>query len=392
MKVSLLVCFVFGLFFSTCAANLYQACTTCGVESNDWYWWSPNYCGDAGSLQVPPSQYYSYQYNGSASFYFNFCGGLDICNGGLACLVNQGNPDPIIFVYQNSDPYYYSYSNDEIQISYSRYSPSGSYYFNIQATCSSTVFNIYSASFDFDEEDNYYSAYLDIESTSLCNSVMPSTYVSPEVYNNLSGEIYMQGTIPMFSMDSVALASDDTTFTGNFYYSYQYNSVKINGTLSNSNGESDYVQYIYKGNVGNGNPPLIVSQVHLPGSNNAQCVLIPNRFYYDDDEDEGQEANWFSSGKNPYYSLQRNYTSVYFSPGTEFVVNTWVKQISYEPAVTLMERVSDNMPVFVGLPLVPFKADYVYQSFISELNWSALSTKVIPESMFDVPSSWGCEL
>jgi len=379
-----LVCLAFANY-----QNLYTTCSTNGVRTSEntgnYWWWggwySSSYGGDAGSLNLPSNEHYAVPLDSTntTKFYFNICGSTDICNGALACVIGEsGIPD--IFAYPNSEPYFYG-NYESIEMQYYLNLASDSKYFYLSIGCGSSPFEIdYFYYYDDDEMQ------IDASSSFLCSNPV-LTYEAPQAYTSLSGPIYMYGQLNMFTMDSISINSDGgkTEFIGNFYFSSTYKSFKINGTLSDNNGNSHDVSYVYNGNQPFENPALMTSEVYLPNSNVQSCVILPNSF--DDDYDE--VADWFSTGANPYMDNQRNYTSIYFQKGTSFTVDTWSFNKQYDQVfVNLMQRTSDNLPVSIGsLLLCPFVDTYSPSTFVSEIDWTNLDMSTLPESTFTTPSN-----
>ena len=368
------------LFFVTFAfaVNPYMQCSTCGKSANNWN--SSSSCANAGALTKRESEYYSIvTVNSPTVVYYNFCGPLSICNGGIACTIKNGE-DPVIFAYPNSATYIYSNSN-QLRLQYYRWTGEQSYHFSINITCVPSVpfalptYNL-----------KHTSLKIYIESSAICNQVSPSYYSYPKNFTQLSGNIYISGKIPMFVMDKSSTPT--STFEGDFFFSQTYNSLRINGTLSANDGSGDtsQVAFIFDGqSVKNGNPATMVSYVTLPNASNRRCILLPNTF---DDSD----MDWFQPEKNEYYYGEKSYTSIYFNKGTTFNVTAYSKNLGDSPYTTLLQRTSDGYPVVLGgFLLAPMIGPYENPKFISELNWSTMSTSSFPSSVFDPPTSWGCK-
>jgi len=384
MRLSvLLLCVV--LVCST-LGNTYQSCSTCGSPYYN-YWESPN-CVDASTLTKPSNDYYSYPFNSTAIFYFNFCAGIDICNGAMACVKPTGSNTPIIYVHADDNPYYYDnyyWSNgqnrESINMQWSNYNGPESHYVSYRVYCDpSTQFQVTSAYLDDDDAE------LTIYSSQICNQTTAPTYVAPKNFANLSGNIFLAGLIPMFSMDKAS--GENSNFEGRFYYSQQYNSMKINGTLTSNSGVSSKVAYLFSGTQGDDNPAVMLSYVTLPSKSSPQCVLLPNTF-----DDDDSDVNIFSPSKNRYYLGTRDYTSIYFQKGSVFPVNTYSHASSgSDPYLTLYTRQSDGMPYFIGGNLLaPFIGDYEFPTFISEFDVNTVSTATLPKSTFDIPPVWECQ-
>lgn len=224
-----------------------------------------------------------------------------------------------------------------------------------------------------------------LTSSKVCGQKTQATYSMPQALPNLSADIFLSGAIPMFVMD--AAASEQSTFVGKIYYSQQYNSMKLNGTLTGSSGKnSSFVSFLFDGSAGEENPAVMVSYVTLPGKSSPQCVLLPNTF-----DDDDSDLDWYDEEKNPYYLGSREYTSIYFQKGTTLDVSSWSHSYSSDPYTTLMQTTS-GFPVFVGGNLLaPFISEYEFPTFISELDWTDASTAAIPQSTFALPAYWGCQ-
>ena len=375
-SIAALVLFI-GL---ACALNHYTQCSTCATSYNTWYW-DPYYCANLNSLTVPESNYYSIAYNSTTTIYYNFCGPLSICNGGVACTVTNGQ-DPVIFAYPNSDTNIYVYYN-EFQANYYHYTGIDYYSFYINVECSSSSYSVSSYSLYDTDLDIY--AY----SSAACqqSSIAPNNYIYPKNFTNLSGNVYLAGQIPMFVMDKAS--TPKSTFEGNFYYSQTYNSMRINGTLSanDGSGTTSEVAFLFDGSNNNNNPAIMVSYVNLPNSNSKQCILLPNTF-----DDDDSDLQWFAPQKNRYFYGYDTYSSIYFNKGTTFNVTTYGYNLNYAPYTTLMQRTSDGLPVFVGgSNFAPMVNSYDNPNYISEFDWSTMSTQSLSSSLFSIPSSWGCQ-
>jgi len=389
MKVGSCVIFV-GLLFVVSvygSFNTYQTCSSCAVLWNEYYNPPGQKCMDASPLVQSPSQHHSYVINGTSTLYFNICGGTNICNGGLACLINSGEQDPVIFAYPNSEPdydYYYNsyYQNSYMHLHYNMYDVGRYSSVTFQVSCNETTpFAVSSVDLSSDEDDEYLMVY--IESSEVCNQTKPENYSPPHDFSSLSGYIYLAGEIPMFVMSEAS--SVKSTFEGQFFYSEIYNSFKLNGTLYSPNGKSSEASFLFDGT--NEGPPIMVSYVTLPGRSSPQCILLPNTF-----DDDDNEVDWFSNQKNPYSLGEREYTSIHYQKGTSFNVTAYSHGSTYDPYLTLMQRTSDGFPLFVGGNVIaPFLASNEYPSFISELDWTSFSTAGISKNTFTLPSSWHCQ-
>ena len=369
------------LFFVTFAfaVNPYMQCSTCGKSANNWY--SSSSCANAGTLTKGESDFYTLVINSTTTVYYNYCGPISICNGGVACAITSGE-EPVIFAYPNSETYIYTYYN-QFQIQYYLSTGTRSYYFSISLTCST------SSSYQVTSYDLYSSSlYIYASSNEICGQASPTYYVYPRNFTQLSGNIYLSGQIPMFVMDKSSTPS--STFNGDFFFSQTYNSLRINGTLraNDGSGDTSQVAFIFDGQTAkNGNPATMVSYVTLPNTSNRQCILLPNTF-----DDDDSEMDWFQPEKNNYYYGDKSYTSIYFNKGTTFNVTAYSRNLGDSPYTTLLQRTSDGYPVFLGGSLLaPMVGPYDNPTFISELNWSTMSTSSFPSSVFDLPTSWGCQ-
>jgi len=326
-------------------------------------------------LSLPYEQEYSYNFNDTTTLYFNLCSGTDACNGQIACLVDE-NGRPTTYFGYTRNPYYYS-SYRTMSMSY--YSPTGlcqkdiSFQFQCDTTVTSGV-KVYYATYDNCDLS------VQMYTSLVCNTLPRLTYQRPFAYSSLSGMIYMSGKISMFLLDEVSQADDSTEFIGWFYYSATFNSLKINGTLSNSLGQQSQVGYLNQGFEYFDNPPRVFSWVTLPGQSQHDCVLQAASSY--------DNLNWFSTSENQAFGGSRTYESIYFQKGQSFPVNIW-SYTSYDVMTTVIQRVDNHLPVYISGDLL---APYVNDGnlFVSELDWDALSTTNLPKSTFDVPAAWNC--
>ena len=370
--------FFIGLSY---AVNHYTQCSNC-ASSN--FTITPSYCANVNSLTVPAKSSYAIPHNSSTTIFFNFCGPVDSCNGGVACTASTDNEnEPFIYAYPNSNTEIYTNYN-EFQVEYRLFTGSDYYYFYLNVQCSSEDYQLSSYSLS-DTEISIY-----VNSNTACNEYdnyeYNIDYVFPKILSSLSGNVYLAGQIPMFVMDKAS--TPKSTFEGNFYYSQTYNSMRINGTLSanDGSGTTSEVAFLFDG-ANNNNPPIMVSYVNLPNSNSKQCILLPNTF-----DDDDSDLEWFSPTKNLYFYGYDTYSSIYFNKGTTFNVTTYGHNVNYAPYTTLMQRTSDGLPVFVGGPLfAPMVNPDDNPNFISEFDWSTMSTQSLSSSLFSIPSSWGCQ-
>jgi len=372
MKQVVLVVLVFiGLAYCySNSRNLYQTCTNAG-KGNYYSYYGTTYDLGAGVLPYDAKNYTYHNQTNGQTLYFNLCAGLEVCNGAMACLVDKGG---VVFTYT-----YPFYASNDIY--------SGSLYFygddkslNIYLTCSTTTMmyvNTY---------ETYGADSLSIYANSIyaCpSSAVPPNYVIPTYYSSFNAPFYMKGRLPYFLQDFLG-DYFSTEFVGHIYYSSAYG-LTINGTISYE-GQSHFVSFIYEKEVPL-NPPRAVSYIQTSSSSAPVC-----RIQGISDSDDYDFANdIFDTYQNQWVSLQREYTSVHFTPGTTFTVNTYTQGRYYTEA-SLITRVSDGKVVYISPQHISPWAqccDEVGQ-FINEIDWNNISSASLGKDSFTPPTNWNC--
>jgi len=346
------------------AVNIYQ---TCGMFSSAGYWLGFRL---DPLVKEPTDSAYSYQLNSTHTILYNFCEGTSACGGAMVCVKG---PDGIrTIAYPGDEVQTFQYSSTEIQLSY--YPPTNTYVV-FQLSCSKSQTSPVEVASAFYSDDELR---LSITTPALCMAeYQPAAGPTVKGSKYLSGDIYMKGYMPMWAFDHVSSQNGQNTFEGRFYYSANPPAYKINGTLSNSSGQSSRVGLIVTGERENREPPSSVA-VFQPNDHSLSCALLPN-------PNSAYHLSWFNWTTSSF-QVTRPYESIYFEKGTTFNVTEYF----FTPYYTLMQRESDQATVALGQYfLMPF-TDAYHNTIISEVNWNTLDESTLPPSTFELPASWGC--
>jgi len=269
------------------------------------------------------------------------------------------------------------------------------FYLQIYCIPGSVMPSVASWQVNCDVYDGYCYTQIELNSNVVCSETIVPQYVAPVDHDYLTAPIYLSGELAMFLMSKVAYEQTETQFVGTLYYSYPSMSYLINGTLSNSDGETDFVTFIFQGS--SDSPPKLFSYVTPPGKSSHACIIVANGFDYFDGgyyENATYTSGWFSSEFNTVYTVPKEYTSIYFNKGSSFTVDTWSIGFQSSPWNTLMQRSDNGLPVYLSAyVLAPFSTDvYDGPAFVSELDWTNISFNSLPADTFSLPLSWGCVL
>ena len=354
--------------------NLYQTCTN--QLDAEYFSYSAYFDFDLGNASLPHDQAYTTTLRSGATVHFNICAGTSLCDGSMACIVQNG----IVLSY--ASPAYAGYYNaayaptvDNVQL---YFDSTGDQDFFLNVTCDYELpppyyFRILNASLDGGQ------LIVNASSIYACAISDNLVYFPPTYYNSFSAPIYMQGRIPFFLQD--VLTSLTSEFIGTLYYSNEYG-VVINGTMTNTtSGESHFVAFYYVVKLPF-NPPTLFNYVLHEGSSASACYNLGNTNYYAQDI--------FSASYNSFISVDRVYTSIYFEKGTSFDVTSYTSTSS-QNVITILQRVSDGLPVFLGVPLISPWADFrEVGAFVSELDWNNIQSSPLSPDTFVPPPSLAC--
>ena len=367
--VFLVLLVLVGLAYANNNRNLYQTCTN-GGKGHYYNYWGTTYDLGQGVLPYDGKNYTFFNSTNGETLYFNLCAGLEVCNGAMACIVDKAG-----VVYTYTYPFYASQDIYSGSISFCCQEKN----LYISLSCSTTTaMTVYSY--------EAYSNSLNIYGASLfaCPSTAAApTYLAPTYYSSFSAPFYMKGRLPYFLQDFLG-NSYSTEFVGNIYYSTAYG-LTINGTIS-QNGQSHFVSFIYEKEVPF-NPPRAVSFIQTSSTSSPVCRIQG----INDGDDNDFADDIFDSYNNQWLSLQREYTSVHFYPGSSFVVNTYT-QSHYDTQATLITRASDGKVVYIGTELISPWTHCCNEvgEFINEIDWNNINAATLGKESFVPPTTWNC--